>query len=300
VFVDADGELLIVPQQGDLTLITELGVLDLSPGMIAVVPRGLRFRVDLPGGSARGYICENFGQAFRLPELGPIGSNCLANYRDFEYPAARYEDRDDPTEIIQKFHGQLWKTELSHSPLDVVAWHGTLAPCRYDLRRFNVVGSISYDHPDPSIYTVLTSQSEVAGTANVDFVLFAPRWLVAEDTFRPPWFHRNAMSEFMGLIEGQYDAKADGFLPGGASLHNCLTGHGPDVNSWLEATRVELRPSKVDDTLAFMFESRWIFHPTAFARETSARQTDYDACWHGFPKGRPPSGPSLLGSRTRS
>jgi len=284
VFYDADGELLIVPQQGRLRLLTELGVLTVAPGEIAVVPRGLRFRVDLVDGAARGYLCENHGTVLRLPELGPIGSNGLANPRDFLTPVAWFEDAERPVEVVQKFLGHLWATELDHSPLDVVAWHGNYAPYKYDLARFNVMGTVSFDHPDPSIYTVLTSPSEIRGVANVDFVIFPPRWLVAEDTFRPPWFHRNVMNEFLSLIHGVYDAKAEGFLPGGASLHNCMSGHGPDVASYEKAVAVELKPHKIDNVLAFMFETRWVIRPTRFALETTALQEDYDACWRGFAK----------------
>ena len=283
VFYDADGELLIVPQQGALRLATELGLLDAAPGEIALIPRGVRFRVELDGPS-RGYVCENYGAPFRLPELGPIGANGLANARDFLSPVAWYEDRETPVEVIQKFQGALWTTTLDHSPLDVVAWHGNLAPVKYDLARFNTMGTVSFDHPDPSIFTVLTSPSEVPGTANCDFVIFPPRWMVAEDTFRPPWFHRNLMSEFMGLIHGAYDAKAGGFAPGGASLHNCMSAHGPDRESHAKATAAELAPHKITDTMAFMFESRFVFRPTRFAMETPLLQADYDACWDGFAK----------------
>jgi homogentisate 1,2-dioxygenase len=283
-FSNADGEMLIVPQQGRLELVTELGVIDAAPGEIAVIPRGLRFRVGLPDGGARGYVCENYGALLRLPELGPLGANGLANPRDFLSPAAAFEDRERPVEVVTKFDGNLWAAEYDHSPLDVVAWHGNYAPCKYDLARFNAMGTVSFDHPDPSIYTVLTSPSETAGTANVDFVLFPPRWMVAEDTFRPPWFHRNVMSEFMGLLHGVYDSKAEGFLPGGASLHNAMSAHGPDVPVFERASRAELKPAKLDNMLAFMFETRLVSRPTRFAMTTPALQRDYDACWQGFRK----------------
>ena len=244
VFYDADGELLIVPQLGQLRLATELGVIAVRPGEIAVVPRGIKFRVDLPDGRARGYVCENYGALFRLPELGPIGANGLANPRDFRSPAAAFEDRDEPCEVVAKFEGNLWATELDHSPLDVVAWHGNYAPYVYDLALFNTIGTVSFDHPDPSIFTVLTSPSEAPGTANCDFVIFPPRWLVAEHTFRPPWFHRNYMNEFMGLVHGVYDAKAEGFAPGGASLHNCMSAHGPDRATFEQGGRGRPRAAK--------------------------------------------------------
>ncbi|MDE2595243.1 MAG: homogentisate 1,2-dioxygenase [Sphingomonadales bacterium] len=281
----SDGELLIVPQHGALHLVTELGRLDVLPGSIALIPRGLRFRVELPQGPARGYVCENHGAPFRLPDLGPIGANGLASARDFETPEAWFEDRDEPFLLVQKFEGALWATELDHSPFDVVAWHGNSAPCRYDLARFNTMGTVSFDHPDPSIFTVLTSPSAVPGTANCDFVIFPPRWMVADDTFRPPWFHRNVMSEFMGLVTGTYDAKeGGGFVPGGSSLHNAFSAHGPDVTATERAMAASLAPEKLYGTLAFMFESNAVLSPTEWALATPLLQADYDACWQGFPK----------------
>jgi len=285
VFVDADGELLILPQSGTLQIVTELGRMELEPGSVGLVPRGVKFRVEVSGES-RGYVAENHGMPFRLPDLGPIGSNGLANPRDFETPVAGFEDRDEQTEVIQKSLGSLWTTALDHSPLDVVAWHGNYAPCRYELARFNTIGTISFDHPDPSIFTVLTSPSNVPGRANADFVIFPPRWMVAEDTFRPPWFHRNVMSEAMGLIHGAYDAKAEGFQPGGLSLHNLMSGHGPDVESWRKATAAELKPARIENTLAFMVESCWPYRPTQFALDRA--QPDYDQAWTGFPKAELP------------
>ena len=283
-FCNADGEMLIVPQQGRLRLVTELGVLETAPGEIALIPRGMRFRADLPDGPSRGYICENFGAAFRLPELGPIGSNGLANARDFLTPVAAYEERDTPHELVTRFAGNLWSATMAHSPLDVVAWHGNLTPCKYDLANFMVIGSTSFDHPDPSIYTVLTSPSDTAGTANADFVIFPPRWLVGENTFRPPWYHRNVMSEFMGLIHGVYDAKAEGFVPGGASLHNAWVAHGPDAETFERASNARLEPHKVKDTMAFMFETRYALRPTRRAIEAPELQQNYFECWQGLQK----------------
>ena len=280
-FYDADGELLVVPQQGRLTLKTEFGILEVSPGYIAVIPRGVKFRVECSE-AIRGYVCENYGPALRLPELGPIGANGLANTRDFLAPVAWYEDVRDETEVIAKFAGNLWTYTTKGSPLNVVAWHGNYAPYLYDLANFNAINSVSFDHCDPSIFTVLTSPSELAGTANVDFVIFPSRWIVAENTFRPPWFHRNVMSEYMGLIHGKYDAKADGFLPGGGSLHNSFSAHGPDVATFNKASTEDLKPVFQGNTLAFMFESRYTFEPTAFAMSTPALQTGYDRAWDGF------------------
>lgn len=284
-FYNADGEMLFVPQQGKLVLRTEMGVLDAKPGEIIVVPRGVKFAVDFPDGPSRGYVCENYGSPFIIPDLGPIGANGLANPRDFLSPAAAYEDMDEPCEVIAKFGGNLWRTELDHSPLDVVAWHGNYAPYKYDLERFNTINTVSFDHPDPSIFTVLTSPSYPPGTANIDFVIFPPRWMVASDTFRPPYFHRNLMSEFMGLIKGVYDGKeGGGFNPGGCSLHNCMSAHGPDANVFEKASNSDLNPVFQSDTLAFMFESRFMMHTTKFAMETMALQKDYHRCWENMPK----------------
>ena len=288
-FFSADGELLIVPQDGRLQIDTEMGRIELAPLSIALIPRGIRFRISLPDGRARGYVCENYGAPFRLPDLGPIGANGLANPRDFETPVAWFEDVDAPFEVVQKFQGGLWTTTLDHSPFDVVAWHGNLAPCRYDLTRFNTINTVSYDHPDPSIFTVLTSPSDTAGTANCDFVVFPPRWMVAEDTFRPPWFHRNVMSEFMGLIVGEYDAKeGGGFVPGGASLHNQMNGHGPDEATYRKASTADLKPHRIEGTMAFMFETRHVVRLTRWAGETPTGQLDYDDVWSGFQKAQLP------------
>ena len=283
-FYNADGEMLVLPQEGTLRVKTEMGVLDVKPGEMMVLPRGVRFAVDLPEDSARGYICENYGAILRLPELGPIGSNGLANARDFLTPVAAYEEREGEFELVAKFGGKLWSAEIKHSPLDVVAWHGNYAPYKYDLALFNTINTVSFDHPDPSIFTVLTSPSDTAGTANVDFVIFPPRWMVAENTFRPPWFHRNVMSEYMGLIHGAYDAKAEGFVPGGGSLHNCMSGHGPDAATFERASEVQLAPHRIDNTLAFMFESRYVIRPTEHALNMPELQKNYLECWHGLKK----------------
>jgi homogentisate 1,2-dioxygenase len=287
-FCDADGELLIVPQLGALRFATELGVIEAGPLEIVVIPRGLRFRVELLDPEARGYVCENFGASLRLPDLGPIGSNGLANPRDFLTPVAAYEDLEGDFELVEKFAGGLWSASIDHSPLDVVAWHGNYAPCKYDLRRFNTIGSVSYDHPDPSIFLVLQSISDTPGVDALDFVIFPPRWLVMQDTFRPPWFHRNIASEFMGLVTGAYDAKAEGFVPGGASLHNSMSGHGPDAATFEKAARADTSaPEQVTDTMAFMFETRAVIRPTRFALEAPQLQGDYQAVWSSLKKNFP-------------
>jgi len=290
-FYNADGELLIVPQQGRLRIATEMGVLEVEPQEIALIPRGVRFSVSLPDGAARGYVCENFGAMLKLPDLGPIGSNGLANPRDFLAPVAAFEDIEGDFELLAKFQGHLWRAPIGHSPLDVVAWHGNYTPCKYDLRRFNAIGSISYDHPDPSIFLVLHSPSDSEGVSNLDFVIFPPRWLVAQDTFRPPWFHRNIASEFMGLVHGAYDAKSEGFLPGGCSLHNSMSAHGPDAATFDKASQSDLsKPDVITDTLAFMLETRAVIRPTVQALAASTLQGDYWRCWQGLNKQFDPAG----------
>jgi homogentisate 1,2-dioxygenase len=283
-FYNADGELLIAPQEGRLRIHTECGILDIAVGEVCLIPRGIKFRVVLPDGSARGYVGENYGAHLRLPERGLVGSDSFANERDFRAPVAAYEDREAAMELCCKFGGAMFACEMDHSPLDVVAWHGSCTPYKYDLRDFNAMGSISYDHPDPSIFTVLTSPSDTPGIANLDFVIFPPRWLVSENTFRPPWFHRNTMNEFMGLLYGMYDAKPHGFVPGGMSLHNCMTPHGPDNESYRNASTNELQPKHLTDTMAFMFESRYMIRPTRFAMESEQLQPDYHECWQDLPK----------------
>ncbi len=283
-FYDADGELLIVPERGALRVATEMGVIGVVPNEICVVRRGIRFRVEFPDGAGRGFVCENYGAPFRLPELGPIGSSGLANSRDFMTPVAAFEDREGDFELVAKFQGRLWSAPVDHSPLDVVAWRGNYAPYKYDLLRFNTIHTVSYDHPDPSIFTVLTSPSPVAGIANVDFVVFAPRWIVANHTFRPPPFHRNVASEYLFLIRGAYHGKGGGFAPGGASLHNSMSGHGPDTETFERASSATLEPEYLDDTLAAMFETRFVVRPTRFAVEGEFRQRNYADDWNGLGK----------------
>ena len=288
---NADGEMLFALQQGALRFATELGVIEAAPGEIVVIPRGMKMRVEVVDGPARGYCCENYGGAFRLPERGPIGANCLANSRDFLTPKAHYEDREAPSTLYMRAQGVLWKTQLSASPLDVVAWHGNYAPYKYDLRRFSPVGSILFDHPDPSIFTVLTAPSDTPGMANIDLVIFPERWLTMENTFRPPWYHVNIMSEFMGLLYGQYDAKPHGFQPGGVSLHNSMLPHGPDMEAFEHASNAPLVPVKLANTMAFMFESRFPQRVTEYAATSPILQPDYFQCWTGLKKHFDPTRP---------
>ena len=283
-FYSADSELLIVPQEGRLRFLTELGVIDIEPKEIAIIPRGLIYRVEVVEGPARGFVCENYGQKFELPGRGPIGANCMANRRDFKTPVAAFEDRDAPSQVIVKWCGQFHATEIDHSPLDVVAWHGNYAPVKYDLRNYCPIGAILFDHPDPSIFTVLTAPSGVPGTANIDFVLFRERWMTMENTFRPPWYHKNVMSEFMGNIYGQYDAKPAGFAPGGTSLHNMMLPHGPDNDAFEKATFADLKPEKLDNTMSFMFETRFPQQLTEFAAKEAPLQDTYIDCWTSLKK----------------
>ncbi|WP_435230125.1 homogentisate 1,2-dioxygenase [Pseudopelagicola sp. nBUS_20] len=283
-FFSADSELLVVPQEGILRFSTELGIIDLEPKEIAIIPRGLIYRVEILEGPARGFVCENYGQKFELPSRGPIGANCMANPRDFKAPVAAYEDREVPSTVTVKWCGQFHKTQIGQSPLDVVAWHGNYAPVKYDLRTYCPVGAILFDHPDPSIFTVLTASSSQPGTANIDFVLFRERWVVAEDTFRPPWYHKNIMSELMGNIYGQYDAKPQGFVPGGLSLHNMMLPHGPDRDAFENASNANLGPDKLNNTMSFMFETRFPQHLTKFAAAEAPLQDNYVDCWSGIEK----------------
>lgn len=294
-FYSADGDLLIVAQDGALDIRTELGWLLVRPMEICVIPRGVKYQVHLPSGPARGYALELYQGHFTLPELGPIGSNCLANARDFQAPVADFSEDHGATasegpnayDITVKFNSSLFRTQQPHTPFDVVAWHGNYYPYKYDLGRFNTIGSISYDHPDPSVFTVLSALSDHPGTAVADFVIFPPRWLVAEDTFRPPWYHRNTMSEFMGLIAGDYDAKKGGqggFMPGGASLHNVMSGHGPDAASFEGARNAELKPALVGKgSCAFMFESSLMIGVTEWGLKMCSKvQHGYsDESWGG-------------------
>jgi len=283
-FYSADSELLIVPQEGQLRFFTEMGIIDLEPQEIAIIPRGLLFKVEILNGPARGFVCENYGAKFDLPNRGPIGANCLANPRDFKTPIAAFEDKSITSTVTIKWCGQFHTTEIDHSPLDIVAWHGNYAPCKYDLRTFSPVGALLFDHPDPSIFTVLTAPSGVEGTANIDFVLFRDRWSVAENTFRPLWYHKNIMSELMGNIHGIYDAKPEGFAPGGMSLHNMMLPHGPDMDAFEKATNSELIPQKMQNTMSFMFETRFPQHLTSFAAKEAPIQDDYIDCWSSLKK----------------
>jgi len=283
-FYSADSELLIVPQEGRIRFLTEMGIIDVEPQEIVIIPRGLMFRVEIIDAQARGFICENYGAKFDLPNRGPIGANCLANSRDFKTPVAYYEDNSNLSKLIIKWCGQFHITEIDHSPLDIVAWHGNYAPCKYNLKNFSPVGALLFDHPDPSIFTVLTAPSGIEGTANIDFVLFRERWSVAENTFRPPWYHKNIMSELMGNIYGVYDAKPEGFKPGGMSLHNMMLPHGPDMEAFEKATKAELRPQKMENTMSFMFETRFPQHLTYFAATDQSLQKDYIDCWKSLKK----------------
>ncbi len=282
-FYNADGEMLIVPQSASLSAITEFGELSVAPLEVLVIPRGVKFQINMESEPCRGYVLENYGNPFVLPQLGPIGSNGLANPRDFLYPRAKFVDVKGSYKLLAKFSGAFFSSSLDHHPCDVVAWHGNLAPYKYSLSRFNTINTVSFDHPDPSIFTVLTSPTEHEGCANVDFVIFPPRWMVAEDTFRPPYYHRNVMSEYMGLIEGLYDAKpSGGFEPGGGSLHSCMSPHGPEAEVFRQASQGSLKPQYQGDTMAFMFESSYIYQPSTYALYGGILQENYSDCWQGI------------------
>jgi homogentisate 1,2-dioxygenase len=281
-FANQDGEMLFVPYFGEINLHTEFGKLNISPGMLALIPRGVKFKMELLGKETKGYLCENKGSPLTLPQLGLMGTNGLANPRHFQYPVAAFEQNITDAIIICKYQNKLWQTQCNHSPLNVVAWHGNYAPYCYDLNLFNTMNTVSFDHPDPCIFTVLTSESDTPGVANLDLVIFPPRWMVAEHTFRPPYFHRNYMSELMGLIHGEYDAKKEGFLPGGISIHNCMTPHGPDQISYEKGVAQKLEPEYYQNTLAFMWETRDVWQVTDQAMHLPQLQKNYADCWQGF------------------
>lgn len=281
-FANNDGEMLFVPYTGEINLHTEFGKLNICPGMIALIPRGVKFRMEVIGKETKGYLCENAGTPLTLPQLGIIGANGLANPRHFKYPVAAFEQKSNSVQLLCKNQNKLWQASCDHSPLNVVAWHGNYAPYCYDLSLFNTINTVSFDHPDPSIFTVLSSESDIPGVANLDFVIFPPRWMVAEHTFRPPYYHRNYMNELMGLIRGEYDAKKEGFTPGGVSIHNCMTAHGPDQMNYELATTQKLQPETYLNTLAFMFETKDVWQVTELAMDSPAQQRDYLNCWQGL------------------
>jgi homogentisate 1,2-dioxygenase len=282
VFTSVDGELLIIPQTGKLHILTELGALQVDPGEIILIPRGIRFSVRVESDSASGYVCENFGASFRLPELGLIGANGLANARDFLAPTAQYENDANPVECVMKFGGALWTCQLRRSPFDVVAWHGNLVPYKYSLWNFNALNSVTYDHSDPSIFTVLTSPSAIPGVANSDFAALPPRWSVSEGTFRPPWFHRNVMSEFVISLFGPPEARGSHYQVQSAHLHNCMGAHGPDPEVFSRASSVDLKPTR-EESLGVMFESRLSFRVTDQAMNAANHVSNYSDNWAGMP-----------------
>lgn len=293
-FCNSDGDFLIVPELGSLKITTECGILELNPGEIAVIQRGHKFAVDLDSaGNRRGYVCEVYDGHFVLPDLGPIGANGLANPRDFKHPVAKYEDRECKFVLVQKFLGSLWEAECSRSPFDVVAWHGNYAPYKYDLRHFVAVNSVTIDHMDPSIFTVLTCQTAHAGVAAMDFVIFPPRMAVQKNTFRPPYYHRNIMTEYMGNIMGKYEAKPEGFLPGGGSLHSCMVGHGPDAATFdkCSESKDDSPVQMPEEAMAFMFESTYAMRLTDWALKTAPQDKNYHKCWDGLKKKFDPKKP---------
>ncbi|GLI78307.1 hypothetical protein PoHVEF18_006618 [Penicillium ochrochloron] len=257
-FYSADGDFLLAPQKGTLDIRTEMGYLRVRSNEICVVPRGIRFHVSLPAGPVRGFALELFEGHFELPELGPIGSTGLANIRDFEIPTASFDNSNVDTEIIAKFAGQVHRTVHRGSIFNVAGWSGTYYPFKYDLGKFNTIGSVSYDHTDPSIFTVLTAPSSVPGEAVVDVAVFGPRWLVMEKSYRPPYFHRNTMSEFAFVIKGGFDVTPlPPQLEGLFLLSNTMCAHGADPESWKQATEKELVPEKIPPgNLGMMFESK--------------------------------------------
>ncbi|EER04290.1 Homogentisate 1,2-dioxygenase, putative [Perkinsus marinus ATCC 50983] len=282
VFIHHDADVMFLPRENVLKIRTELGVLRGGPREMILIPKGIKFTVDKANsGRAKGYFLENYGAPFKIPDLGPIGiTSGLAHPRHFRAPTASTVENRGASELISKFSGRMYLSKLNKTPYDVVGWYGNYYPTVYDLGLFMAINTVTYDHPDPSIGVVLQSPSlsYAPGTANIDFVIFPPRWLTAENTFRPPWFHRNVMSEFMGLLYGGYDAK-QGFKPGCSSIHNQLSPHGPDLATTTSSSN-DGKPERYHGTLAFMWESDRIWIPTKQALEVLKDDTYVD-CWKG-------------------
>jgi homogentisate 1,2-dioxygenase len=278
VFSNADGELLIIPELGSLLIHTELGLLSVEPGEIALLPRAMKFRVEIQSAAegndapsfVRGYVCENFGTPFSLPELGFIGQSGMANPRDFRAPAAAYDDAERRVEVIHKVGGNLWRATYNHSPLDVVAWHGNSVPYVYNLRHFQLMGSVNFDHPDPSRYTALTSTTATPGLANIDFCAAPPEWVVATDTFRPQYFHRNVSTELIGVIEEPQNSP---YAKGIVELTNMLTPHGIAAAAWEAASNAGPEPT-MRDGLLVVSETRWPIVVTAQAAQAVSKTGD--------------------------
>ena len=288
-FYSIDGDWLFVPQRGNLHLDTEMGKLLVKIGEFAVIPAGVKFRVMIPGNEDiqhQGWICEIYGTHLHLPELGPLGANGLANPQDFKIPVADFSNEKGEYRIFAKFLGKFFVAESENSPLDIVAWRGNYYPFKYDFRNYNTMNSVSFDHPDPSIFTVLSAMSSTPGVAILDLVVFKQRFMVAENTFRPPYYHRNIMTEFMGNIYGEYDAKpSGGFEPGCSSLHSPMTPHGPESSVFEKASTAELEPVKYKDTMSFMFESCFVLRIANSAIGSTGVPVEdekYHDCWKGF------------------
>ncbi|HEY3498273.1 MAG TPA: homogentisate 1,2-dioxygenase, partial [Polyangiaceae bacterium] len=286
-FYDADGELLLLPELGALRILTELGVLDVRPGEVALLPRGLRFSVALREAAARGYVAEVFGRHFRLPERGPIGSNGLAEARHFRTPAAWHEDRLAPGyRIAAKLGGALYEARQDHSPFDVVAWHGNHCPYVYDLALFTPAGYTRVDHPDPSIHTVLSAPLDERGTHSLDLVVFPPRWDATEGTFRPPYFHRNATTEINGIVR-EVSSPGSMFVPGCLFLTPSMTPHGPvaaGVERAFSLSDAEAdKPHRYSENACwFQFETALPFSLTPWARNAPHRLHDWHSKWGSY------------------
>jgi len=286
-FGNADGDLLILPEQGALTLLTELGPLEVAPGQVALVPRGIRFSVLVSVGGARGYVAESFGRPFGLPDRGPVGANGLADARHFRAPSAWHEDRVSlGYRVTAKLAGRLFESTQDHSPFDVAAWQGNHVPTVYDLDAFSPVGNARFDHGDPSIHTVLSAPMDEQGAHTLDLVAFVARWDVTEHTFRPPYFHRNVTTELNGIVR---DAVVPGspFVPGCFFLTPSLVPHGvvaASVERHLAEAAAESPRRSSESSLWFQFETALPFVPTPWARDAAHRIADWPLVWGAYRK----------------
>ncbi|KAK0434287.1 homogentisate 1,2-dioxygenase [Armillaria borealis] len=260
-FCDSDGDMLVVPQQGRLDVQTEFGRMMVRPGELMVIQKGMKFKVSLPDGPSRGYVQEIFGSHFELPDLGPIGGHGMANPRDFEVPLASFEI--DETSWEGKIGGQLFSAAQDHIPFDVVAWQGNYVPYKYAMEKFIFVGSVSKDHLDPSVFTVLTAKSKATGIPLVEILTVSERWNVASDTFRPPYYHRNNATEILCFISGERGGR---YVPGGIVLQTVFCPHGPPPEVHKAAIVAELKPERISKgSMAIAIETPMILSMTDYA-----------------------------------
>lgn len=282
-FTNADGDLLVLPQQGRLIALTEFGALEVEPGEVLLLPRGLRVSILVPDGEAQGYAAEIFAGHFQLPERGPIGANGLVDERHFRGPTPYYEDRLAPGfRMTHKFGGALSEATQDHSPFDVVGWHGAYLPLAYRFSAFSPVSNTAFDHTDPSAFTVLSAALDEEGANALDLVVFPARWDPTEHTFKPPYFHRNVTTEINGIIE---DPSLNApFTTGMVFVTPSMTPHGVRAGAverfLAKSDEAADRPTKSSSkSLWFQFETALHFHRTEWAKRTDLAKEDWPDVW---------------------